>query len=432
MPGPCDAPLVGRLCDATGSVVGAVAKSGFEAAARSMGEGADQMLQITTSAWMAVPSGTATQQDTVRWLQGDLLQLTLFVAVIGFIVAGAKTALLRRTEDLRLAFFGAFRLMTVTAAGGTVLYLILRLGDDFAQWIVADSMGGELETSNIFSFAKAGVVNSGILLILGFLAIIGSIVQIGLLLVRSGLLVVLAGAWPLSAAASMTAAGEHMWKKLTGWIVAFALYKPAAAIVYAVAFRLMQGGDSANAGEQLLALVQGVVLLFVAILALPSLLRLVVPATTAVGSASVGGAIAGGAVLATGAVAVPALAGGAPAMGIAGAAGVNGSNGAAGLASGNRPPGANGSAGGGRPSGGDGPGSGSGPAGGAGPAGGSPRGASPGAPSTGGASPAPGGPPGTPPTRGPSGAGSGAAGFATGAAGVARGAESAVEGEDRT
>jgi type IV secretion system protein TrbL len=428
--GPCDVPIVGEVCGAVGSAVGAVAKNGFEAAARSMGEGADQMLQITTSAWMAVPSGTATQQDTVRWLQGDLLQLTMFVAVIGFIVAGAKTALSHRTDSLRLALFGAFRLMTVTAAGGTILYLVLRLGDDFAQWIVADSMGGQLDTSNIFSFAKAGVVNSGILLILGFLAIIGSIVQIGLLLVRSGLLVVLAGAWPLSAAASMTAAGEHMWKKLTGWIVAFALYKPAAAIVYAVAFRLIQGGDSANAGEQLLALVQGVVLLFVAILALPSLLRLVVPATTAVGGASAGGAIAGAAVLATGAVAVPALAGGlAPAM-AAGAAGANGSNGAAGLASGNRPPGANGSAGGARPGGGDGPGS--GPAGGAGPSGNGPKGASPGAPSPGGASPAPGSPPGTPPARGPSGAGSGAAGFATGAAGVARGAQGAVEGEDRT
>lgn len=412
-------------------MAGGIARTGFEAAARSMGEGADQMLQMTTSAWMAVPSGTAAQQDTVRWLQGDLLQLTLLVAVIGFIVAGAKTALLRRTEDLRLALFGAFRLMTVTVAGGTILYLILRLGDDFAEWIVADAMGGQLETSMVFSFAKAGVVNSGILLILGFLAIVGSIIQIGLLLVRSGLLVILAGAWPLSAAASMTAAGEHMWKKLTGWIVAFALYKPAAAIVYAVAFRLIQGGDSSGANEQMLALVQGVVLLFVAILALPALLRLVVPATTALGGASAGGAIAGGAVLATGAMAVPALAGGmAPAMG-AGAitAGMSGGGGTASLASGLRPPGGNGATGGGHP-GGEGPSGGPGPAGGHGPSGAAPAGTSRGAPSPAGASPAPAGE-GSTPARGPSGAGSGAAGFATGAAGVARGAQGAVEDEDQ-
>ena len=58
------------------------------------------------------------------------------------------------------------------------------------------------------------------------------------------------------------------------WLIAFALYKPAAAIVYAVAFDL--------AGQQgALALLDGVMMLVLAILALPALLRFVVPATSA-------------------------------------------------------------------------------------------------------------------------------------------------------
>ena len=107
---------------------------------------------------------------------------------------------------------------------------------------------------------------------LGIIAFLATVIQIMLMLVRGGMLVLLVGTLPLVAAFSNTEMGMQWFRKAGAWLVAFALYKPAAAIVYAVAFDL--------AGQPgALALLDGVMMLVLAILALPALLRFVVPAT---------------------------------------------------------------------------------------------------------------------------------------------------------
>ena len=70
--------------------------------------------------------------------------------------------------------------------------------------------------------------------------------------------------------------------------MAFALYKPAAAIIYAVAFKL--GGQ-----QGALALLDGVMMLILAILALPALLRFLVPATSALAAGGGTGVMLAGA-----------------------------------------------------------------------------------------------------------------------------------------
>ena len=124
---------------------------------------------------------------------------------------------------------------------------------------------------------------------LGIIAFLATVIQIMLMLVRGGMLVLLVGTLPLVAAFSNTEMGMQWFRKAGAWLVAFALYKPAAAIVYAVAFDL--------AGQPgALALLDGVMMLVLAILALPALLRFVVPATSALaGGGGAGGMLAGAA-----------------------------------------------------------------------------------------------------------------------------------------
>ena len=113
---------------------------------------------------------------------------------------------------------------------------------------------------------------------LGIIAFLATVIQIMLMLVRGGMLVLLVGTLPLVAAFSNTEMGMQWFRKASAWLLAFALYKPAAAVVYAVAFDL--------AGQQgALALLDGVMMLVLAILALPALLRFVVPATSALAGA---------------------------------------------------------------------------------------------------------------------------------------------------
>ena len=218
---------------------------------------------------------------------------------------------------------------------------------------------------------------------LGIIAFLATVIQIMLMLVRGGMLVLLVGTLPLVAAFSNTEMGMQWFRKAGAWLVAFALYKPAAAIVYAVAFDL--------AGQPgALALLDGVMMLVLAILALPALLRFVVPATSALaGGGGAGGMLAGaagGAIamrMPTGAASVAstpasaygqgrsggpsgaALAGGGPAA----AAGMNGGAGQSGASGQNGQSGASGSTGTAAPAS-SAPASGAGAAGGAGTAGG--------------------------------------------------------------
>ena len=81
------------------------------------------------------------------------------------------------------------------------------------------------------------------------------------------------GALPLSFAFWTTDAGKQWSRKATAWLVAFTLYKPAAAIVYATAFQLMSSAQ----GDAMLNVFTGMTLMFLAVLALPALMRFVSP-----------------------------------------------------------------------------------------------------------------------------------------------------------
>ena len=447
--GPCDAVVIRKGCelvgDAVGGAVKAAAESTFSAVAREIAEAGEAVLREVTTAWTRIPSGSMASTDAIRLLQADLKIVTALVAVLALMVGAAKMALTRRGEDMREAVAGLMRVMVVGAAGITALTLALDAGDLFAAWILDRSTEGQFNPALVLT---GGTLGAGLMFILGLLAIITGIIQIGLLLVRSALIVLLAGSWQLAAAASTTAAGAQMWKKITGWLVAFVLYKPVAAICYAAAFRLMGGGQGAGEAPTLLSTIEGMLLLALAVVALPGMLRLVVPAVSAMGAgASTAGVVAGGAAVATGAVALAGAGGGSFGGGFGGFA--SGGGGGFGGASGN------GSGGSSAAPGAVGPGSGSppalsGPSGDAGSGGGSGPSGSRGGPGPGGAQGETSGPGELPPGPGgasPSGAagdsgritgppsapgsGAGAPGaIATGANSVDRGIDRVVDGGD--
>lgn len=58
------------------------------------------------------------------------------------------------------------------------------------------------------------------------------------------MIIILAGVLPLTAAGSTTEAGKATFYKTTAWLLAFVLYKPVAAIIYAAAFFTGGQGDT--------------------------------------------------------------------------------------------------------------------------------------------------------------------------------------------
>jgi hypothetical protein len=108
-------------------------------------------------------------------------------------------------------------------------------------------------------------------IVIGAIALVASFVEFVLMAFRGGVLVILCGLIPLAAAFSNIPTGERWLRRIAGWIVALALYKLAAAFCYAAAFRL-------SAGTDVIAVMDGLALLVVSVVALPVLLRLTLPA----------------------------------------------------------------------------------------------------------------------------------------------------------
>ena len=136
-----------------------------------------------------------------------------------------------------------------------------------------------------------------IVIVLGLAAFFASLVQIALMVVRGGMLVILAGMLPMSAGHNERKMRHTWFEKCMAWLVAFILYKPAAAIVYATAFKLA-GSDVFGGGDKLMSTITGLVLMVLALLALQALmLRLVTPMVGAMASGGKGGgAMAAGAI----------------------------------------------------------------------------------------------------------------------------------------
>ena len=257
---------------------------------------------------VADAGGQAT--GTVSFLQQNLLVFTTGLAVLCTLL-GAARIIYHEHKAAQLRDLGRYLttyvLVSAAAAGGASV--LIGGCDQLASWLIsrasagsgfADHLGNLLGLATAstthaagptagFTVGLAGTATTAIIaILLGIVAFLATVIQIMLMLVRGGMLVLLVGTLPLVAAFSNTEMGLQWFRKATAWLIAFALYKPAAAVVYAVAFSL--------AGQRgALALLDGVMMLVLAILALPALLRFVVPATGALAGGGGSGAMLAGA-----------------------------------------------------------------------------------------------------------------------------------------
>lgn len=257
---------------------------------------------------------------TVGFIQDSLWFYTAAAVVLSVIISGVKMAWEQRAEPGKELVTAWFRFVLISAGGVTALNMMLAAGDAFSVWILDSSLDCDLSGDkncfgrNITAMLGLASMNGiGIILVIIFavMAAAASIIQIGLMLMRNGLLVVLAGILPLSASMTNTDIGRSMFKKSTTWLLALVLYKPTAAIIYATAFRL-SGSDVFGGKDDILRVLSGLMLMIVALVALPALQKFITGAVsaTASGNAAGAGAMAAGAAIPTGAIAAGKLMGG--------------------------------------------------------------------------------------------------------------------------
>lgn len=341
---------------------GNVINDGLENLAQKIVEAIVPVVKQVGTLWVSTPtpqiatdpvSGKAS--STVAFIQGSLWWYMAAALVLAVIVGGTRMAWEQRGEPLRDLLKSLLTFVVVSSAGLSVIALGTAAGDAYAKWVIEKSTDGTDFSSNIAkmlgflaksSAATPGPANPVIFVIIaGFLALLFSCFQIVLMVVRGGMLVVLAGVFPLTAAFTNTETGRAWFRKTCGWILAFILYKPAAAIIYATSFRLV-GDAQLGSGGGITTALTGITLMLLALVALPALMRFVVPMVSAIG----GGSGGGGAALGAAAMALPSGAISAGGRGATGSAG-SGSRSAGGRGQGSASGGGAGAgaAGGGKP-----------------------------------------------------------------------------------
>ena len=269
-----------------------------------------------------MPSGPRNVDGAALFLQSGLWWYMGAAAVMSVIIGGARMAWEQRAEPGRETVKSLLTLVVVAGAGVTIIGLLVAAADSFSVWIINGSLSCDVTTDSacfgknmlrlidLTTNSPAGGLGALLIIILGLFAVFTAGFQIMLMVARGGMLVILAGILPMSASFTNTEMGKSWFKKCVGWLVAFVLYKPAAAIVYAAAFQLVGTDVFSDDGTGLLAILTGLTLMVIALFAMPALLRFVTPMVGAM--AGTGGALAVGAAAAlpSGAAALGRLAAG--------------------------------------------------------------------------------------------------------------------------
>lgn len=271
-----------------GQILGGAASDAANSGLKALADGAfdflGTVLKMLTTFWLATPAPDLSSPDSaVQRLQAQLQPLAAFALVVGLLAAAARLMWGARGGEpgaLSQALKGVLLTVAVTGAGALVITVLNSAFDQWANHILATGFDGvgvgkritELSTAG----GTAGTLGPLFEAVLFLLAALASLLQFGLMLVRAPVEVLLCVIWPVSAASAVTKEGSESFRRVTGWLLSWSLYKLAAAIVYATAFAMI--GDS----KDLTGTVEGTILLILAVLALPALIRLITPAAQAV------------------------------------------------------------------------------------------------------------------------------------------------------
>jgi type IV secretion system protein TrbL len=228
-------------------------------------------------------------------IQDSLLGVVGTLAVISLIIGAVRIAWEQRATGARKALASIVTLLIVAGGSLPIIALLVRIADHIAEEIMT-SAGEGLEISDNFELlVGAGNLATGgggllVFIVVGLLALLGTVVQIGLLVLRGAMLVLLAGILPLAASATGTETGRAWFMKVLGWLLAFIAYKPAAAIIYATAFRLLRDDQAIADPTGIWANIAGLAMMMLAVLALPAMMKFVIPVVATQAGGSSGGA----------------------------------------------------------------------------------------------------------------------------------------------
>lgn len=309
-----------------GDFLGNIADSAIGEFIESIHSAAIVVLDMIGTWWMGV-GGPDFESSAVSGLQENLRYFVWVFAVIGFMLALGKMALTQDARQGTISIGGQlFRIILASGVYMTAVPLLLEAGDETATWLLeqANESQAEVSFSGLAGSSAALMSMSGAAFLIYVLIFIGAVVNFIFMLFRNVMFLVLMVFIVVIAASSSTEAGQTAWRKANGWLLALLLFKPVAAAIYALGFRLMRDSSGEEGNDAIVdgfvSGLTGLLVIVLAALALPALIKFVVPVAAAGAGAFSGGAVLGATAGVAAGAAVVASTGGAAAAGSGGGA----------------------------------------------------------------------------------------------------------------
>lgn len=286
-----------------GSSAASIALTFFKRASTTyMGDPAGAS-HVTNPSLMSWTPGQGTSFFVSDWVRLQVDPFLLIAAVCGVLAAGFKLITTQEGRDLiplGKAFMWAM-LTSVCLAG--FVNLFQGTVDTWTAGVLkaASSMMKTAWSHNTLAASEFFNLDGPIALVLTIVMWFCNLISKVFCYLRAGLLPIMVGVAPMWAAMSWTETGRQAFGKVMGWLFAFLLYKPVAALVMAAGCSIMV---TAGAGDDSQAIT--LMLTISVIVLLPAMIRLIVPA--------VAGSVGGGGV-------IPSMLGGVAGMGVMAAGG---------------------------------------------------------------------------------------------------------------
>lgn len=312
-----------------GETIGTAANSAFTDFVSDIWKLLIDFLGWINTFWVGIPGPDVTS-PAIGQINGWIGWYTAAIALIGLLLGLGRMAIQNDFKAGLPAVKMLVNLILVTGVYAVAFAGLMTAADKFAPWIIAKATGEDLSLSSMLSLTEMMLIYPGGGLFLAIIGLIGAIVNVVFMLVQGALASVMFAVLPAVAAGSGTETGASAFRQLQGWLLAVILFKPVAAIIYAFGMMQMKNPppiEIDDIGKAIYTASVAMMILGMAALALPALIKFLVPVAASAtsnafsgGAAVAGVAAAGSAVVMIGAVAATGGAA-APAAGSAAAAG---------------------------------------------------------------------------------------------------------------
>jgi type IV secretion system protein TrbL len=272
--------------------LGCQAETWFESLVDQVAAGAGELV-VTMSSWWVETDSVNVFDPAVTAAQDAAAPVIAVILIGSVLVQAIRMIISRRGEPLVLVLTGLIRYAATSAMGLVLLQTALAAGDELST-VLLDNAAERFAFFMRDALIAGGGGGPFVVLLVSVIAAVLAIVQFVLMAIRQAGLLVLAAMLPLAASGSLTKSTRGWLDRLIPWLIALVCYKPAAALIYFIGFSYVSTENAETPGTVGTALT-GLMVLTLAVVAMPVMLKFFAWSGIQVGGASNGSGVLGAA-----------------------------------------------------------------------------------------------------------------------------------------